>query len=119
MTSARPMLERWEDFNLSLAGKNKSKKFVEIVQKYRNATDIHFVRFLLHESRDIVNEAVRGESLSIWPGIFPEFPTGNFAGMESAPVLTKEKLPSAIANRWEWTDLINQSGCAPEIDVFV
>ena len=38
MKSARPMLERWKDFNLSLAGKNKSKKFVEIVQKYRNAT---------------------------------------------------------------------------------
>ena len=119
MTSARPMLERWDDFNLSLAGKNKSKKFLEIVQKYRIATDIHFAGFLLHESSDIVNEALRGERLSIWLGILPEFPTGNFAWMESAPVLTKEKLPSAIANRWEWTDLFNQSGCAPEIDVFL
>ena len=74
MTSARPMLERWEDFNLSLAGKNKSKKFVEIVQKYRNATDIHFVGFLLHESGDIVNEALRGgEAFPFDPEYFRNF----------------------------------------------
>ena len=150
MKSARPMLERWKDFNLSLAGKNKSKKFVEIVQKYRNATrggsriffrrgctrlllyfntnkphsfffcgipvvlenrrssreggvrtpctlpldpplatDIHFVGFLLYESSDIVNEALRGG------GGKPFHLTWNISGISNRKFCRNGKRPSS------------------------